>query len=497
MSRNSQIAGQAGISLGGFVFGQAARYAFNLLVARLLGAEYLGTYALAVATIQIAEVFAVAGLDSTLLRFINVYANDPQRQRAVIGSALKASFLFALCAFLMIAIFSGPIAELLHGRRLLQVALFCYGAALPFNAAVTLSGYAVQGFRQLQPKVVAMHVLSPLLLLLLTLLFEYAFGAEAALCFPFALSAAGTFLWILPRLSRVTGTAPGDILSARFDRDMFTYALPFMGVSLLGMTTHWLDIVMLGMFTDTATVGMYHPAARTAGIIRSVFLAFSGIAAPMLAELHAGTDAREMERIFRMVTRWTVSIIVPATILFMVMPGTVLGIFGPQFLPGRTALVLLSASSFLQAAFGLAATVLAMGGYARLSLFNALSGLLLQVALNAMLVPSMGVNGAALSNLVVFLLLSTVRTAEVRTLLGIHPFGRALWKPFAAGCCCVALLAAASPLFAALSPLPAFACAVLLTLVSYLGAMLLLKLEEEEKEVIFKLLPFINKLKGR
>ncbi|NTU97231.1 MAG: polysaccharide biosynthesis protein [Chlorobiaceae bacterium] len=497
MSRNSLIAGQAGFSFGGFLFGQTARYAFNLLVARMLGAEFLGTYALAVAIIQIAEVFAVAGLDSALLRFINVQGTEPLRRREVIGSALKTSLLFSLVVLLLLMLFSGAIAALLNGSSLLQLALCCYAAALPFNAAVSLSGHAIQGFRNLQPKITAMHVMSPLLLLLLTLLFRFAFGPVAALCFPFALSAAGTFLWLRPRLSGITGTVARDILSSRIDRAMLSYALPFMGVSLLGMTAHWLDIVMLGMFTDTATVGMYHPAARTAGIIRSVFIAFSGIAAPMIAELHAGRETREIERIYRMVTRWIVSLVIPGTIVFMMMPVTVLGIFGPRFVPAGEALLLLSASSFLQAIFGLAATVLAMSGHARLSLLNAFSALVLQIVLNLLLIPVMGVNGAALSNLVVFLLLSLVRVAEVRVLLHIHPFGKALWKPLAAGVCSAAILLAALPFLDGLPLLWALVSGVFMTLAIYLSLMLLLKLEEEEKEIIFKALPFLNKQSGR
>jgi len=44
-----------------------ARFVYSLVVARLLGADALGTYALAIAVVQIAEVAAMAGLDSALL----------------------------------------------------------------------------------------------------------------------------------------------------------------------------------------------------------------------------------------------------------------------------------------------------------------------------------------------------------------------------------------------------------------------------------------------
>jgi O-antigen/teichoic acid export membrane protein len=497
MSSNALIAGQAGFSFAGVLFGQIVRYAFNLVVARLLGAEFLGTYALAVAVIQLAEVAAVAGLDSALLRFVNLYSGKPARQKQVIASALKTSMLFSVVVAALLCLFSGGIAAHLNGGNLLQLTICSYAAAVPFNAAVTLKGYAMQGFRKLGPKITAMHVLSPLLLLLLTLLFRYTFGLTAALLFPFALSAAGTFLWIRPRLSSFTEMMPGDRKALLFDRTVLTYALPFMAVSLLGMATHWLDIVMLGMFTDTATVGMYQPAARTAGIIRSVFLAFSGIAAPMIAELHTGTQTVEMERIYRMVTRWTVSIVMPAVILFMVMPETVLALFGPRFIPAGEALFILSASSFVQAVFGLATTMLAMSGHARLSFFNALAALLLQITLNLLLIPLLGMNGAAVANFAVFLLLSLVRLVQVRLLLTIHPFGNALWKPFAAGLCTALLLLAARPMLVALPVAGALASGLFLTLAAYAILMMLLRLEEEEKEIILKGLPFINKQEGR
>ncbi len=300
MNRNSVIAGQAGFSFAGFLFGQASRFGFNLLVARVLDADALGTYALAVAVIQISEVFAIAGLDSGLLRFVSINSSDPLRQREVIGSALKTSLFLSLAVALLLLFFSGNIASMLHGSHLLQLTLCCYAAAIPFNVATMLYGHAIQGFRKLQPKIIATQMVSPLLLLLLTLLFRYTAGQKAALFFPFALSAAIAFFWIRPYLSKISGVLPLDIVRAASDRSMMRYALPFLVVSLLSMMTHWLDVVMLGMLTDTATVGLYHPAARTAGLIRAVLLAFAGIAAPMIASLHTGRESAEMGNVIVM-----------------------------------------------------------------------------------------------------------------------------------------------------------------------------------------------------
>ena len=493
MNRNSVIAGQAGFSFAGFLFGQASRFGFNLLVARVLDADALGTYALAVAVIQISEVFAIAGLDSGLLRFVSINSSDPLRQREVIGSALKTSLFLSLAVALLLLFFSGNIASMLHGSHLLQLTLCCYAAAIPFNVATMLYGHAIQGFRKLQPKIIATQMVSPLLLLLLTLLFRYTAGQKAALFFPFALSAAIAFFWIRPYLSKISGVLPLDIVRAASDRSMMRYALPFLVVSLLSMMTHWLDVVMLGMLTDTATVGLYHPAARTAGLIRAVLLAFAGIAAPMIASLHTGREGAEIGRIYKMVTRWILGLVVPPVILFMLLPEPVLGVFGTRFTASSNALILLTAASFLQVSFGLSSTVLAMTGYARLSLYNALGALGLQVVLNLLLIPRFGITGAALASLLVFFLLSAVRLSEVFILLKIHPFGYALWKPLAAGLFAAVLLVAARSWLLTLPVFAAFLAGSLLSVCSYTAMMLLLKLEREEREIIFKVIPFMNK----
>ena len=154
---------------------------------------------------------------------------------------------------------------------------------------------------------------------------------------------------------------------------------------------------------------------------------------------------------------------------------------------------MLTIASFLQATFGLSATVLAMTGYARLSLLNALGALGLQVALNILLIPRIGLNGAALATLLLFLMLSALRLGEIQRLLKIHPFGKALWKPLAAGVSAAALLLILRSWLLTLSPFVGLGAGALLALFSYTVLMLLLKLEAEEREIILKYIPFLNK----
>ncbi|TCD47753.1 polysaccharide biosynthesis C-terminal domain-containing protein [Chlorobium sp. N1] len=486
MRSTVSIAAGAGVSFGGYVVGQGVRFLFSLAVARLLGADALGTYALAMAMIQIAEVAALFGLDSALLRFAGMHRADPQRRRRLIGFALKAGLVLSVLVMLLLEMFSGALAELLHGGRLLQLAISCYAAAIPFNTAAMLYGHAMQACGRIQPKIIATQVLSPVLLLLFTLLFNALLGRQAALLLPVGLSAAAAFVWIRPRLRPITGLQPGDVGGAAVEQPVLSYALPFMLVSLFSMTSHWLDVVMLGMLTDPATVGLYHPAARTAGLVRAVLPAFAGMAAPLFAELHAAGRMEELGRIYRLVTRWMVTVALPPVLLLLCFPSEVLSVFGRHFSAAAPVLVLLSSASLVQALFGIAATLLAMAGHARLSLLNALFGLVLQAGLNLLLIPRMGIEGAALAGLVLFGALAAVRLFEVRRLLRLHPFSSPLLKPFAAGAGVLAVLLVLRP-WLILLPLPVLLAAAAVAAVAVYGGLLLaLGLEEEEREIILR-----------
>ena len=61
------------------------------------------------------------------------------------------------------------------------------------------------------------------------------------------------------------------------------------------------------------------------------------------------------------------------------------------------------------------------------------------LALNLVLIPRLGLRGAAISWSVVLIGLATARIIEAWRLIGVVPFGRALWKPFLAAAVASAL----------------------------------------------------------
>jgi len=66
-----KVAKEASITLGGNAVGGILRYLFNIFVARFLGVEVLGFYAISNAAAQVASVVGKLGLDLGVVRFVS------------------------------------------------------------------------------------------------------------------------------------------------------------------------------------------------------------------------------------------------------------------------------------------------------------------------------------------------------------------------------------------------------------------------------------------
>ncbi|AAM73422.1 MAG TPA: sugar transporter [Chlorobaculum sp.] len=491
MKRDVTIAREGSIAMAGFAFGQLFRFGYNFAAARLLGAEALGTYALVVAVMQVGEVVAVGGFDAGLLRFVS--QREGEKRKSIIASAMKRSVLASMLAGVLVLLFSGDVAGLLHGGWLMQLALCSAALALPLSVMTIMAGVTMQAHHNLLPKVLATQVIQPVLLVLTMVAARYALGVSAALALPFLLAPLAALVWILPGFRQVTGIGLSDVCRAYGNRELWQFSLPLLAVALFSILSHWIDVVMLGFLTDVRTVGLYQSAARTAGLLRSVLLAFSGIAAPIIAGYHGRQENTGIRETYETVNRWIVMLVMVPFLLLVLFPDEVLSVFGKGFGAGSTALVLLAVTSLLYASFGLGNTVLAMSGGERLSMMNQAGALLLQTLLHWLLIPRFGLNGAAFSTLAVMALLTIVRMAELRSQLGIPALSGKLWKPLAAGIAVGAIMLAIRYGASSLPPLMLLAVAGVAGGFVYILLIRALRLEREEMEVILNFMPFLKR----
>ena len=433
MNTNTKIAKESAISFTGMGLGQIFRYLFTTLLARWAGVELLGIYSIANAVTRISEVIGKLGLDQGILRKVSREENQENKQTAIL-SALKMGAFSGLIFMLIQIALAGYLAEnIFNQSSLLTKVIAIHALSLPFYIILHISAFSTQAYKLLKYKIAVTEIQNPLILLLAMLVCYFFYSAESAIIIPVVLSAVLGCITITIFLKKVSGVNILSVKKGEFSQDLLHYSLPIMFMSILGTVLHWTDVIMLGYFTDPTTVGLYHPAARTAGIVRIILLSFAGIYGPLMAEMYAKKQNLEMNHLFKLVTRWITTFSLPFAILIMLFPKKIMLIFGSQFLQGYPILMILVSAAFIQAVFGIGGTTLNMTGFPKMNLLNTFIACGLNIGLNFYLIPTMGGMGAATATLITLSFIAFIRIIQNWKFLQLTPWSPKLVKPIIAG----------------------------------------------------------------
>ena len=436
MNTASKIAKETTVTFSGLVYGNFNRYLYSALLARWVGAEFLGIYSLANAIMLISEVVAKMGLETGVMRFVSRLNPelDQEKIQKIIASALRMTTIFSLVIMVALIISSGAIVKnILNEPPLLKLVIIIFAIAIPFNALTLVSAFATQGFKRLKYKILVTQFLNPTLLLTTMVICYWFISAESALMAPMLITGIIGFFVMLGVLKKVTGVSNNQIMKAKVDTSLLNFSYPLMFVTILQTFMHWMDILMLGYFTDATTVGLYHPAARTAGLLQALLLSFISIYAPMMAQFHREGDRKKMDDTYKLVSRWLLMCAIPISAIFIIFPGKVMLLFGPEYLPSAKILVILTGATFIQAIFGAAGPTLSMSGHTKLVLWNTIGAFALNFGLNIYLIPNYGIIGAAIATLTSLIVVGFARTIEVSVILKMNFFDRKVIKPIFAG----------------------------------------------------------------
>mgnify|MGYP001458016342 FL=1 len=436
MNIAQKIAKESAVTFTGMFYGNINRYLYTLLLARWVGSEFLGIYSLANSVRLISEVFGKMGMEIGVMRFVSLLNPDIEKKKIqrLIGSAVKMTMAFSVVIMAGLLVSSGFIVtHILKGPPLLKIVLMVFAIAIPFNAITLVVAFATQGFKRLKYKIFITQFLNPTILLVVMIISFWFISVEVALMAPMLVSSIIGFIVMFAVLKKLTGVKNQQLLKAPFDRELLVFSYPLMFVTILLTLMHWMDILMLGAFTNASTVGLYHPAARTAGLLQALLASFLSIYSPMIAQFHAKSDQKNMSGSYKLVSRWLLTFSIPVALIFLVYPKKVMLLFGAEYLPSANILMVLTAATFIHAILGAAQSTLSMTGHTRLLLWNAIGAFIINIILNIILIPNYGMIGAAWATLISLFVISLLRVLEVRWILKLTFFSTKMIKPILAG----------------------------------------------------------------
>ena len=487
MNTAQKIAKESIISFSGIFYGSINRYLYSALLARWVGPEYLGIYSMANAIMLISEVLSKMGMETGVMRFVSRL--DPEKDNdkisEIIASAIKMCALFSL--FFMIVLISCSsyiVSNILSEKSLMVSVLIVFAISMPFNASTLVAAAATQGYKKLKYKSIVTQFINPTILLVSMIICYWFFSAESALMFPMLITGIVGCIAMFQPLKYLSGIRRQQIIKTKFNYDLLKFSYPFMFVIILQTFMHWMDILMLGYFTNASTVGLYHPAARTAGLLQALLMSFISIYAPMISQFHSEKNILKMNQTYKMVSRWLLVFSIPISIMFILFPENILSLFGKEYISSSNVLIILTIATLLQAIFGAASPTLGMSGFTRLILINTSIAFILNLGLNYTLIPLYGINGAAYATLITLTIIGCIRVAQVRIFLKMNLFSFKMLKPLTAGAVTYFITANLKPILENYNFVVELLIAVPCSLLIYGLLIWLMRLDEEDKSFI-------------
>lgn len=396
-SHMQEVIRGAGLAFALRIVGAGFGFLFNVLIARMLGAEGAGVYYLALTMAAVASIAGNLGLDQALLRFTatNVARDDWDRVAGAYRRGVMISAFASSAVALTMLICSSWIAEVVFSDPALAGPLRLMALGIPCMSLLALHAELLKGLRRIRDAVLVQGLGVQLISLPVLLLLGGPFGIYGAVL---AFVSANLLIFLLSVIlwRRATPHIRG-VRGSFGTRLLMGTSVPLMWVVGMNLVMTWTDTVMIGIYMESKWVGIYGASLRLVLLTDFILMAVNSIVAPKFATLYARGEHRALNRLATNASKLTTLLALPPTLLILIVPEFFLGIFGEQFRAGASSLAILTVGQFVSVAIGSVGYLLIMTGREKAERNIAISFAALNVVLNFLLIPVLGIEGAAIS----------------------------------------------------------------------------------------------------
>ncbi len=484
-----KIAKGAGFVLIGTIIGRLFGYGSRIIIARFLGATDYGLVSLGFAGMSIFATFSLVGMVHGIIRYVSFYKGyeDKERIKGTIISSLKITLPLSLFFTLILFYTADWISIHVFGDANLTAILKIFSIGIPFWVLARSFLSCIVGFQDMKYPVLVEQVFQNVLkLCAIVILFMLGFGVLGV-----------TWGWVLsiilmPFLAfyflerKIFSIFNRKVKAVAMKKELFYFSFPLMLSGIAGMVMHWMDTIMIGYFRTSAEVGIYNAALPTAQIINTIPGSFTSIFLSVISELYAKNKLEIMRNIYSTVTKWMLFFIAPAFLIILLFSDQIIKIFfGTEYIPGSTALIILTCGFLIIAAAGPDNAILQSLGKTKIVMISNYIGAGMNFLLNFLLIPIYGINGAAIATASSFVLTHIFSLFFVYKTTKMHPFRRNFLKPVFAS------IIAASVIYGSTKYVKRVSLFIMIMmffalLVLYLFLLLFMKGFEEEDLMIMK-----------
>lgn len=402
------------------VLGAILAMAFQIAMARVLGAHDMGLYVLCVSCVLFVSLIGRMGLDTIVVRQIASHVSVGEWKSVLSIRRKTLRFVFAATCALsgLLIFFADWISQDLFKDITMTFPLSLMAAAAPFWAVAALQSEMLRGLK----KVGQYLFIQSVMMALITLVGVFVVGVKWGLngqtvVYVFAsvlamVTALTMWRWSRPHTIEGGGDVPLQ--------DLFKASMPMLWVACIQYVNTWIATVILGTYGEPAEVAIFNSASRLALAPGFLLISVNSILGPKFAAIHKTGTREELQRVASQTTRLLFFAVLPVFVVFLIWPKWILGLFGPEFQVAEWVLRVLVLGQMTLFMTGFAGQLLLMTGHEK-DLRNITTfSVVLNIAGSWLLIRSFGMHGAGYVVLAATALTAGLNVWSVKKRLGIQ-----------------------------------------------------------------------------
>ena len=422
-SGSSTLAKQGSIAFSGNIVKKLFGFLIIAVITRLVSPSVYGLFVLATSIVLLIQTFASLGLPKAIDYFVPQYLEEEQFGMAR-GVILQVTFLVVITSGItaFVVFFSAERISLLFGEPALRIPLLILALTVPLLAMYNVLLASFNSIKKLKYRVYMRDFIRPSVRLatttglllagfgLIGLVAGYFVGLLVAIC------AGAVFL-------RRNATAIFEAETRTTQRTkLLWYSLPLAFAGIIYTVMGQIDYFVIGYFRGADDVGIYRVGYMLAANLLIVFSSVAPIFKPLIAERK--DDTATVTKRYRVAARWIAALTLPIAITLALGANSYLSVlFTPQYAAANLAVLVLAIGYLVSVSCGGPDGTLLQGlGYSRLVFVNTIVLLGTNAILSVLLVPRIGILGAATGTATALSLTGLIALGQVYYLRGIHPF---------------------------------------------------------------------------
>lgn len=382
------------------IFAIFIAFGVQAVLARQLGTSSFGAYTYLLTWAVLIGQFACLGFDTSLVRYISAYRASSDWK--LLGGVIRFGYLLPLGVSVVLALFFVAFIyfQVITISTVDTKSMLLAGILIPFLTMALIRQSTLRALKHVVFAQIPDSIIRPIILVIVTSIWFWGSDTFLELNKAFIAHVLAAIAALVLGTYFVFRVMPKVTAREYLYSHWLTSSMPLLFASAMTMLMSKTDIIMIGILVSPKDSGIYAVASQFSELTSFGLIAANTVLAPIISGLYATSDHAKLQSVVTLTTRLGSVFAISVSLILVIFGKNILELFGSDFVAGYVSLCILLAGQIFNVISGSVGVILNMTGHESFAARIIFVVFILNIILNALLIPMYGAFGAAIATAV-------------------------------------------------------------------------------------------------